>query len=395
MEKHKVIHVITRFDKGGSAENTFLTVIGLDRSEFEVVLVRGLALESAMDEPRARAVESNLDEARRAGVRIVTVPELVRNIHPVKDLAAFFRLLRIFKEERPVIVHTHTSKAGILGRWAARLAGVPLVVHTPHGHVFWGYFNRLTTAFYAMLEKITAAVTDKIIALTEQEKKDCLARRIAPESKFEIIHSGVALGMFCDSAADPAGMRREMGIPADAFVAGTAGRLTQVKGHKYLLAAAQKVLASNPGMYFVFLGDGELAGELRAQAEASGIAGNVRFLGWRRDVPRVMSALDVFILPSLNEGMGKVLVEAMAMGKPIVASAVGGITDLVRQGENGLLAPPADADAIAKSIELLRGDPAMRKKMSERGRAMAPDYGAAAMVRKIDALYADLLARLP
>jgi len=395
MAKHKVIHVITRFDKGGSAENTFLTVCGLNPERYEVILVRGLGLESAMAEPRARAVESNLAEVRRAGVRIITLPGLVRNIHPAKDLAAFCGLLRIFRAERPAIVHTHTSKAGILGRWAARLAGVPLVVHTPHGHVFWGYFNRLTTAFYVMLEKLTAAITDKIIALTEQEKKDCLARRIAPESKFEIIHSGVNLEGFCDSAADPAGMRKEMNISADAFVAGTAGRLTPVKGHKYLLAAAQKILARNPGMYFVFLGDGELAGELRSQAELSGIAGNVRFLGWRQDVPRVMSALDVFILPSLNEGMGKVLVEAMAMGKPIVASAVGGITDLVRQGENGLLAPCADADAIAKSIELLRADSSLRKSMGEKGRAMAPGYGAAAMVRKIDALYAGLLAPLP
>ncbi|MFA7159255.1 MAG: glycosyltransferase family 4 protein [Kiritimatiellia bacterium] len=394
MAKHKIIHVITRFDKGGSAENTFLTVCGMDRERYEVVLIRGLALESAMDEPRARAVESNLDEARRAGVRIITLPGLVRNVHPVKDLSAFFGLLRIFREERPAIVHTHTSKAGILGRWAARLAGVPLIVHTPHGHVFWGYFGRLKTSLFVMLEKITAAVTDRIIALTAQEKEDHLRLRIAPARKFEIIHSGVALGDFINPEVDPAGMRKELGIPPGAFVAGTAGRLTPVKGHKYLIAAAQKALLTMPGMIFVFLGDGELLAELKAQADKAGIRDNIMFLGWRQDVAGVMSAFDVFVLPSLNEGMGKVLVEAMAMGKPIVASSVGGIPDLVIHGENGLLVPCADAGAIAGALETLRGDPAQRKKMGDRGRVMAADYGVESMVRKIDRLYGVLLAEL-
>lgn len=394
MGKYKVIHVITRFDKGGSAENTFLTVRGLDREKYEVILVRGLSRESSMDAVKAGAVENNLNEAIQAGIRILTVPELVRNIRPYADLKAFFRLVKIFRAERPHIVHTHTSKAGFLGRWAARLVGVPLVVHTPHGHVFWGYFNRLVTAFFILLEKITAVITDRIITLTEQEKKDYLIRRIAPDGKFEIIHSGVALGSFLASGADSLGMRKELGIPADAFVAGTAGRLTAVKGHKYLIAAAQKVLLRNPGMYFIFLGDGELSGELQAQAAASGVKDNARFLGWRQDVAAVMSAFDVFILPSLNEGMGKVLVEAMAMGKPIIASAVGGITDLVIHGENGMLVPCADAEAIARGIETLRRDPAMRKSMGAKGKAMAADFSAESMIRKIDRLYCALLKDL-
>lgn len=395
MARNKVIHIITRFDKGGSAENTFLTVVGLDRERYEVVLVRGVALESAMDAAKARAVERNLEEARQAGVRIVTVPALVRDIHPLKDLAAFCRLLQILREERPAIVHTHTSKAGILGRWAAWLARVPIVVHTPHGHVFWGYFSRLATVLFVLAEKITSAVTDKIIVLTEQEKKDNIVRRIAPESKFAIIHSGVALARFAGAAGDAAEAKKELGIPADAFVVGTVGRLTRIKGQKYLLAAAQKTLARTPGAYFVLLGDGELAVDLRAQVASYGIAGNVRFVGWRDDVSKIMSAFDVFVLPSLNEGMGKVLVEAMALGKPIIASAAGGITDLIVPGENGILVPCADADAIAQSIELMRADPALRIRMGARGRQMAVNYGAELMVRKIDSLYVELLACLP
>ena len=394
MARHKVIHVITRFDKGGSAENTFLTVVGLDRGRYDVVLVKGRGIEPVADARKEAAVQSNLDEARKAGVRIMTVPALVRDVHPVEDLAAFVVLFRIFRRERPAIVHTHTSKAGILGRWAAWLARVPVIVHTPHGHIFWSYFNRLTTALFVLAERITAAITDRIIVLTEQEKKDCLARRVAPDSKFVTIHSGVELAPFAAATVEQSSARKELGIPANAFVVGTAGRLTRVKGQKYLLAAAQKAVARHPDTYFVFLGDGELAGDLRDQAASYGIAGNVRFVGWREDVPRVMAAYDVFVLPSLNEGMGKVLVEAMAMGKPIIASAVGGIADLVIPGDNGILVPCADADAIAQGIELMRANPALRAGMGARGREMAAHYGVELMVRKIDSLYSELLARL-
>ena len=136
MERIKVIHVVTRFDKGGSAENTFLTVMGLDKQKYDVLLVKGMSVESAMGEEERKAVGHSLSRAERAGVRISTVPDLVRDIRPVKDWRAFWALLNIFRRERPHIVHTHTSKAGFLGRWAARLSKVPLIVHTPHGHVF-------------------------------------------------------------------------------------------------------------------------------------------------------------------------------------------------------------------------------------------------------------------
>lgn len=394
MEKHKVIHVITRFDKGGSAENTFLTVRGLDPERYEVILIRGLARQSTAGISETRAIASNLEEARKAGVRILTIPELVRNIHPRDDLKALLKLINIFRKERPHIVHTHTSKAGILGRWAARLTGVPVIIHTPHGHVFRGYFNRWETALYVFLERLTAAITDKIITLTGQENKDYLGRHIAPAGKFIIIHSGVALEGFFNARVDPAKMKKELGIPAGVFVVGTVGRLVSIKGHKYLIAAAQKALRTTPGIIFVFLGDGELLDELKAQAAGAGIRDNIGFLGWRPDVAGVMSTFDVFILPSLNEGMGKVLVEAMAMGKPIIASAVGGISDLVINGKNGMLVPCADAEAIARSIEILHADPAMRKTMGEKGKAMAADYSAESMIRKIDRLYGALLEDL-
>lgn len=386
MGKTKVIHVITRFDKGGASENTFLTVQGLDKNKYDVILIRGLSEESCMGTEETAAVESNLSEAEKGGVKVITIPELVRSIHPLNDLKALFGLIGIFRDEKPHIVHTHTSKAGILGRWAAFFANITIIVHTPHGHVFWGYFNKWKTACFILLERMTASITDKIITLTEQEKKDHLRFKIAPDEKFTVIHSGVDLTAFSNARINAPAMREKLGISPEAFVVGTAGRLTPIKGQKYLLEAAAIISPRKPDLFFVFLGDGELASELSKMASSRGIK-NVMFLGWRQDVPEVMSTFDIFVLPSLNEGMGKVLVEAMALGKPIVASDVGGIPDLVIHNHNGLLVPPADVEGLVNSINELLHDPIKRKEMGDRGKVVAADYSAEAMIQKIDQLY--------
>ena len=389
MEKIKVAHVITRFDKGGSAENTFLTVRGLDKKKYEVLLIKGLSQESVIGEKEAAAVDENLKEAERNGVRVLTLPFLVRSIAPLNDFSALFNLMKIFWQERPAIVHTHTSKAGILGRWAAFFAKVPVIVHTPHGHVFWGYFNKWKTSVFVFLERLTARITDSIITLTEHEKKDHLRFAIAPETKFTVIHSGVDLSKFSGVTVDAFEMKKKLGISEGTFVVGTVGRLTPVKGQRYLLEAATKVLQQRPDTAFVFLGDGELLTELTEMASSLGIKDHVKFLGWRPDVADVMATFDVFVLPSLNEGMGKVLVEAMAMGKPIIASNVGGIPDLVTHGLNGLLVPPADADAMADAIVTLHGDPSKAKRMAEKGNLIAAGYSVDAMIQKIDRLYTE------
>jgi glycosyltransferase involved in cell wall biosynthesis len=389
----KVMHVITRFDKGGSAENTYLTVLGLDKERYDVFLIRGISQESRMSSQETAGAEVNLAEAEKSGVRIITISELVRNINLVKDLKALFRLISIFKQEKPDIVHTHTSKAGILGRWAAYiLAKTPIIVHTPHGHIFWGYFNSWKTCVFVFLERLTARITDRIITLTEQERKDHLQFAVAPEEKFAVIHSGVDLRNFLDVSVDPADVKEKLGIPQDSFVVGTVGRLTPVKGQKYLIEAAAKIVQQEPKAMFVFLGDGELLAGFTETASVPGIKDHLKFLGWRPDVADVMSTFDVFVLPSLNEGMGKVLVEAMAMGKPIIASDVGGIQDLVAHGENGLLVPPANGETLANAILDLYENPDKRKRMGEAGKRRAAEYGVDAMLRKIDALYQACLA---
>lgn len=391
LKRIKAIHIIARLDKGGSAENTLLTVMGLDREIYDVFLVKGLSVESNMADDETRAVEEMVREAEREGIRIITVPGLVRRIHLFYDLKAFFALIKILRYEHPDIVHTHTSKAGIMGRWAAFLTGIPVIIHTPHGHVFWGYFGRCKTLFYIILEKLTACITDKIIALTEQEKKDHLHFLIASEDKFSVVHSGINLDRFSNLSVDPAVMKRELEIPEGNLVVGTAGRLTPVKGQRYLIEAARKIVDVKPDTTFVFLGDGELLNELKNMAFRLGIRENVKFLGWRPDVAEVMSTFDIFVLPSLNEGMGRVLVEAMAMGKPIVASDVGGIADLVVDGKNGFLVPAADVEIMVVRINDLLESAEKRKKMGENGKSRAANYSSNLMVKNIDQLYRAML----
>ncbi len=393
MRKTRVIHVLTRFDKGGSAENTCLTCLGLDPELYDVLLVVGASEESGMGPEERACVEENLARLRARGVKILTLAELVRRVSPVNDLVSLFALWRLFFRERPRIVHTHTSKAGILGRWAAWLAGVPVIVHTPHGHVFWGYFGPARTRFFILLEKLSALVTDRLVMLTEQERRDHLRVGIAPEERFVTIHSGVDLAPLASARAARDEARRELGIPDGAFAVGTVGRLTAIKGPGVLMEAARAVIEHRPESVFVFLGAGELLEALQAQAAAAGIAAHVRFAGWRPDAARMMSALDCFAFPSINEGMGKALVEAMALEKPVVASRVGGIIDLVDDGVNGFLVPVADPQALAVRILFYLENPGTARRMARRAAETAAAYGSAAMVRKIEALYAEFASR--
>lgn len=382
----KVLHIITRFDKGGSAENTFLTAAHRDGGRYEVRLVTGQQDENTSNNEKS-AIEKNIAALREKGVPLIVCPHLVRELRPIADLTAFFSLCGIIRRERPDIVHTHTSKAGMLGRWAARLCRVPVVVHTPHGHVFQGYFGPVKTRLFVILERWTAKITDVLVMLTPQEMKEHLELRIAPPEKFTVIHSGVDMEE-CDPERFPRSAgRKVLRIDENKTVIGTVGRLTAIKGQDVLIRAAAELAKTRADVLLVILGAGELQGELEKQVQYSGISEIVRFLGWRPDVCRVMSAFDIFCLPSLNEGMGKVVVEAMAMGLPVVASDVGGIKNLVGDGENGLLVPPGNASALAAALDSMCNNPQKRRLMGASGRQKAPSYSAAAMVAKIEKLY--------
>lgn len=374
----RILHVITRLDRGGSATNTLLTVAGLP-APFRQSLVFGRT-----EEPPALA------QTLHGKVEMVEIPELVRNPSPVNDLRALLTLYRVIRRGRFDLVHTHTSKAGILGRLAAWLAGAPRIVHTPHGHAFSGYAGRATTRLFILLERAAARFTDRIIGLTDQEVRDHLDRGIGRPGQFTSIPSGVELAGFEKPPDAPPVLKTSLGLPPTACVLGCVGRLEPVKGHRVLLDAFADLAPRFPELCLALVGDGELLPELGAQARQAGLADRVRFLGWRDDIASVLHAFDVFVFPSLNEGMGRALVEAMAAGRPIVASRAGGIPEVLGGGQAGLLVAPGSAPDLARGIETLLLDPALGARLGEVARERARAYSVDAMLEQIETLYREL-----
>ena len=375
---------------GGSAQNTLLTCHGLS-DKYEIVLVHGLSLESNMTDAEKHVIEEAVAAARAKGVRFVSVDALVRRISPIKDLWAFMALFWLLWKERPFVVHTHSSKAGILGRLAAALARIPIVIHTPHGHVFYGHFNPLFSKIFLWIEKLFALYTDRIIALTQGEKEDYLNFSICESHKLLTVHSGVDVHRYMRHKIDVIEEKLALGLQPNGIVIGFVGWLFPIKGPMYLLNAMSKVWVEHPEVSLVFVGKGDLDVDLRSRVLDLRADDRVKFLGWRDDIETIMQVFDLLALPSLNEGMGRVVVEAMAAGKPVVASNVGGIPDLVVHGQTGFLVPPADEDALAGAIAHLLNDPEQRKKMGVMGRLHSHRFSLAAMIEKLDAIYEDLI----
>jgi len=380
---------------GGSAQNTLTTALNHDSRHYNVWLIKGPTLESAMTKAETKLVEDQLETAKKQSIEIIDVPSLIRRISPINDVRALVALFRLMRKLEPHIVHTHTSKAGILGRLAAWMARVPIVIHTPHGHVFYGHFGRSLSRIFLQTEKLLGRITHHQIALTPEEGNDYLNLGVAKSKNISVIHSGVDLNCFKRSKTESNPGRNELAIPPDSLVVGYVGWLIPIKGVTYLVKAMAEVVQRHPNSLLVLVGKGDEKGEeeikLKEQVENLGLADNVRFLGWRSDVDEIMGCFDIFVLPSLNEGMGRVLVEAMSAGLPIVASRVGGIPDLVKHGENGLLVPPANAGALEQAISDLLSDKSRRKHMGETGKKMCHPYSVEAMVEKIDDLYSRLV----
>ena len=386
----KIFHIITRLDMGGSAQNTLLSCRGLS-DKYEITLVHGLSLESNMTETEEHVLQNAIAAARKSGVRFVSLASLVRRISPFKDLWALLSLVLMLFKEKPYVVHTHSSKAGILGRLAARVARVPIVIHTPHGHVFYGHFNRFSSKIFLWIEKIFAHLTDRIIALTRGEKEDYLRLALGRPRNLRTIHSGVDISRYIHHKIDVIEKKQALGLPSNGFIIGFVGWLLPIKGPMHLLQAMPAVWREHPEVTLVYVGKGDLDVDLRAVAVDLKAEDHVKFLGWRDDIEDLMHIFDVLVLPSLNEGMGRVVVEAMAAGKAVVASNVGGIPDLIKHNQTGLLVPPADENALAGAIAHLVKNPERTEKMGAMGRYHSYSFSLAAMIDKLDAIYDELI----
>ena len=386
-----VMHIITRLDMGGSAQNTLDTCRRLDHKKYAVTLIHGLSHESEMTAEEQAQVGRRVEEARRQGVRIVSMASLVRRVHVFKDMHALLQIRRKIRPIKPAIVHTHTSKAGLLGRVAAWLEAVPIIIQTPHGHVFYGHFGPVTSQFYLLLERLAAAITDRLVALTEQERSDYVKYKVVPESKLTTIHSGVDVQRF-QRPTDPKTFSENLPvIPPGRTVIGFVGWLLPIKGVDILLQAMTTVCQSAPQAILLLVGKGQLEAKMKSEVKRLNLTANVQFMGWRNDIEHILPQFDIFVLPSLNEGMGRVLVEAMAAARPIVASNTGGIPDLVKHQMNGLLVPPGDPRALAEALLQLIRHPDAARRMGQAGHRLADRFSVEEMVDRIERMYAELL----
>jgi glycosyltransferase involved in cell wall biosynthesis len=341
----KLLHLITRLDTGGSAENAVITSTCLDKNKYDVLLVFG---------------QSEAKTPKNFPFRFIELPNLVRNISPLSDISAFICLYKLFKKEKPGILHTHSSKAGFIGRWAGWLAGVPRIIHTPHGHVFYGYeFGSIKAAFFLWLERLSALITYKLIALTDGERQESLACGVGKDSQWTVVHSGVDTHVCLPCGNNEA--RKAMGIPADALVIGTVARLEPVKGVRYLIESFPTVMAAGShNVHLVIAGDGQERKMLEALAKKLNISNKITFLGMRSDINKVMSTMDIYVQPSLNEGMGKTIIQAQASGLPVVATRVQGIPNAVKENETAILVAPGDSQSLARGILALVSVPETR-----------------------------------
>lgn len=392
--KIRIIHPITRMIIGGAQENTMLTAALLEQVARE--RAGNAAGDAAWDVtvycgPQTGPEGSLIETTQALGVDLRIEPSMVREINPLQDLRCLWRLTRYLRRERAQIVHTHSSKAGMVGRWAARLAGVPVIVHTVHG---WGHHDRqhpLVRNFYIWLEKRTLPITDRLIVVSERDIEKGVQDGIGTPHSYTVIRSGIELERFGHPQVPRAEMRASLGIPADAPLIGSVTRLSAQKAPLDFVRAAGRVAQIHPEVHFVMVGDGPLRPHVEALAAELGIAERLVLTGLRRDVPELLATFDIFVLSSLWEGLPRVLPQAMATALPVVATAIDGNAEIVRDGVNGLLTPPGDPPALADALLRLLADPDLARRMGEAGRAGVDEFGAVRMVEQIAELYRHLL----
>jgi glycosyltransferase involved in cell wall biosynthesis len=382
----RVLRVIARLNMGGPALHVTYLARGLAERGYETTLVAGDV---------ARGEESMAFVADRAGVEVVRLPGLSRELSPVRDAVAAWRVARIIRRVRPDIVHTHTAKAGAVGRAAALLAGTrrrPVVVHTFHGHVLRGYFGRAGTQLFRAIETLLARATDRLIAVSPEVRDELVALHVAPRAKFSVVRLGIELEPRVRFDGDAAEVRRRHGIPADAFVVGWFGRMTAVKRTDDLLTTLAALRQSGTDALLLLVGDGDDRARLEQRAHDLGLARFCFFVGYQEEVAPWYAVCNAVVLTSASEGTPVTIIEALAAGRPVVATDVGGVRDVVDDGETGFLIPAQDTDALAERLRVLANDAGLREAMGAAGRERVLErYAVDRLVGDVDVLYRELL----
>lgn len=365
-----ILFVITRLAVGGAPKSLLATIGGLDRTRYRIVLVTG---QPNMDEG------SLMDLAATLNVKVCVQPHLQRDIHPIREVKAFWQLYRFIRRGRYEIVHTHLSKAGILGRLAARFAGVSRIVHTYHGDVFDAYFSPIKSQLLLAAERIVGLATDRFVVVSEALQKRYLGYRVGRSNTYSVVPNGVSSEKLPDRGSETGNRKR----------VGTVAMLYPIKRVDLFLDVARRVLRLHPEVEFIVVGGGPEEATLREAVR--GLEDRIRFLGIRLDIFELLSTLDVFVLSSDYEGAGIGLMEAMLVGVPVVATRVGGVPEIVSEGVTGLLVPKGDGDALALAVLRLLEDADLCERMGKAARELAPKrFSIEKMVESLDLLYRDL-----
>ena len=386
MDKTTVVHIITKLELGGAQQNTLFTVAHLDRNAYSPVLISGI--EGIL-----------VDEAKQLkDVNIYFLSELVREIKPLKDLKALVKIRRVLKQIRSdvqsskVIVHTHSSKAGIIGRWAARLAGIRLVVHSVHGFSFNDYQPTLVRALYIFLERITARITTAFVTVSGADREEGIRKGIFKKDDVILIRSGIDIEQFGDLPDDRISLRGSLGIDQDAPAVAMIACFKPQKAPLDFVRVAKRVLDEREDALFYLVGDGLLRPQVEKLIEELNIGDKIVLLGWRRDIPEIMHSIDLLVLTSLWEGLPRVLPQAMASSVPVVATNVNGAPEAIRDGLNGYLLPPGDIAGMAKKIVYLINNPDEARAMGRKGRKLVEEFDVWKMVKQQEVLYQNLSA---
>jgi len=378
-----VLHIITQMVRGtGASHVAEYMVSGLSPDRFRASIAHGVAGSHLSD--------YHLSPAEH--VEVFTIPDLARPIAPHRDLRALGQLRRLIRETRPDIVHTHSSKAGVLGRLAAAREGVPLIVHHVHGWSFHPRHSSVKKRGFVAFERYLAKRSDGLLFVGRPDIEKGRAHHIGRESMYYTVRAGVDLARFVPRTPQSVAEGREiLDIPDDAFLIGTVGRLSPQKAPHDFIAVARRIADELPNARFAWIGHGIMRDEVRDAIDAAGLTDRFALPGARDDVERIYPAFDMFLITSLWEGLPRTIVESLATGVPVVASAVDGSCEIVRDGENGLLFPPGQTDAGAEAVLRMATDDAMRDDMAAAGPATAKDFEMGKSIADLEGVYDDLL----
>lgn len=378
----KVLHIHTLPIISGSGLNTYLSMKGMNKAAYKADLACA---------PGGKLIDLVQDQ----GMKVIPLKNLVQPLHPVKDVLILIDLIRFLKKERYHIVHTHNSKAGFVGRLAAKLAGVPVIVHTVHGFAFHDREPAWRRMLFRNGERLASHWCDRMIFISQPLIEWALQERIVDRQKVLKIYSGIELTHFHPVTEDEKkSLRRKWGIREESAVIGIVSKLWDGKGHEILIRAFKELKQEINDAVLAIVGEGYLQGKLVNLVHTLGLTDAVIFTGFQMDVSEIIATFDVAVLPSLFEGMGRVLLEAMAMEKPVVASRVGGIPDLVHDGVNGILIAPGSVQELTSSLVKTLRNPVMAREMGKQGRKrINAEFSVDTMVQSIERVYHELLQK--